>query len=1372
MLPLSNKFRLEQDKHEHKKQLDYLKAGSEERRKEEMHSEKLMGARHGNAHTQRVNQQKQQQMDEYHQQAKKHKEQKHRMGVAAQADKAAAFPLAGYAKGSINIKPENEGKFTAKANAAGQGVQEYAKKVLAAPEGEYDAATRKQANFAHNAAGWEMGTHSIPPLPSSVYNPGNATGGGQSISTYGRPAVGYEAGGMVSQSNGMNGINTMQGNGRMPSGIYNWGAAQGSFDVPGPDMPERVPMPNGSFNYGGPDTPYDDVHHYALGSHYVGGYAKGRMPRPTNPEAGPSDTVPAMLTPGEAVIPREAAQDPRLKPVVKQLINHGRQVQRMQQGGAVPPIGYSHGTWGVPGYQVGTDGVGSILNNGANASMVDGVASILSNATQPSAADVALEEENRKKLAAQSQPVPQTAAVVVPSAGQQSTSMGVGSIPFAVTPGPVQPAPVAAVAPQPVVLTPQEKFDKGLMSASALSATQANAPKVPVAIAPKPSVAKPAPVNLRAVDNQTLVAAADPAFQAQNAKVVAEVGAQTKAEPIGVELDAAKKRLEDLSNDPRPENKAERDALRVKVGELETKYEQALGPLAKPYIGTPAQSAQMATGSTHSVPAKAPATLPLAAPEPKVAPTNESTSMSPATEPQSQGIDVNAHINSTFKIEGAYSPDDAGKGPTKYGINWEANQKRLEAMGYTRETMKDLTEDDARAIYADTYYKPFEHIKDSAAFRAVTDFGINAGIGTSKKLWEQAGGDLNKFNELRLAYYRNLAAKNPEKFGKYLKGWERRVAETSVALPSHQRTGGPAAPKAKVESGVAVVATGPAGNTIVTENPAEAVGPEGTAPAAPPAVEPVGATSSASVPSQTGPSGVPYSVSSDADVAKTEGYNQAIANASNNVVTPKENTEFGWAGSFQNALKGLAGVFGFNEKDLTKMALVAAASKMMGYSTKASLAYAFKNAEAGAQARNKQEAEVAKELRLERMRIDAEERKDKRQIDRDLTTAGIKASGDAEIKRVETLTKGKDDFIKGHVDKGMSQEEAEALGSKWFNAKNAEHKHQQEVQDVEKAKYAELIKNKVDPVTARREARQAAIAYDEANRGNLPKAPIGASGFVSKGTYVKLPQDVTVKGEGDKVFKIPAGRLQVEENSKGEQFVLINGQRVPLATFNSLAAQSNVTPVMAKPLTQAELYTAEDNLTERLGKVFTEAAAGARDKDGKLPPSLQGFSFTNQGAELMEHYKRLGWDITDPDIVRKIQLLGARAVELTVQDAVATGDRITTIIPQLRKAEFMVEVDAVGKTDAVHFIGSNGKPMTPQRIEATEKKLEEVLKKEHPRLSDPNIPEATRKAELSKLKREEFNKARTNSKDQKAGEKASGLFIYLDNNLDQRLKKK
>lgn len=57
-------------------------------------------------------------------------------------------------KSPIRIKPENKGKFTAKAKAAGMGVQAYANKVLKKGS-KATPATKKQANFARNAAKWK-----------------------------------------------------------------------------------------------------------------------------------------------------------------------------------------------------------------------------------------------------------------------------------------------------------------------------------------------------------------------------------------------------------------------------------------------------------------------------------------------------------------------------------------------------------------------------------------------------------------------------------------------------------------------------------------------------------------------------------------------------------------------------------------------------------------------------------------------------------------------------------------------------------------------------------------------------------------------------------------------------------------------------------------------------------------------------------------------------------------------------------------------------------------------------------------------------------------------------------------------------------------
>jgi hypothetical protein len=57
-------------------------------------------------------------------------------------------------KGGIYINPANKGKFTASANRAGMGVQEFASKVLANKE-DYSSTQVKRATFAKNSASWK-----------------------------------------------------------------------------------------------------------------------------------------------------------------------------------------------------------------------------------------------------------------------------------------------------------------------------------------------------------------------------------------------------------------------------------------------------------------------------------------------------------------------------------------------------------------------------------------------------------------------------------------------------------------------------------------------------------------------------------------------------------------------------------------------------------------------------------------------------------------------------------------------------------------------------------------------------------------------------------------------------------------------------------------------------------------------------------------------------------------------------------------------------------------------------------------------------------------------------------------------------------------
>lgn len=56
-------------------------------------------------------------------------------------------------KNKIHIKKSNEGKFTASAERAGMGVQEYARKVMSDPNAS--PKLKKRANFAIQASKWK-----------------------------------------------------------------------------------------------------------------------------------------------------------------------------------------------------------------------------------------------------------------------------------------------------------------------------------------------------------------------------------------------------------------------------------------------------------------------------------------------------------------------------------------------------------------------------------------------------------------------------------------------------------------------------------------------------------------------------------------------------------------------------------------------------------------------------------------------------------------------------------------------------------------------------------------------------------------------------------------------------------------------------------------------------------------------------------------------------------------------------------------------------------------------------------------------------------------------------------------------------------------
>lgn len=141
-----------------------------------------------------------------------------------------------------------------------------------------------------------------------------------------------------------------------------------------------------------------------------------------------------------------------------------------------------------------------------------------------------------------------------------------------------------------------------------------------------------------------------------------------------------------------------------------------------------------------------------------------------------QGSDAASVIDYTItKFEGGYVADDAGKGPTKFGINGKAN-------GLTPTQVENLTLDQARDIYRKKYWNAIDADKLDPSIRAMAfDTAVNQGPEVAKRLIEQSGGDVTKFAQLRREEYTALVTKNPGKYQKYEKGWMSRVDDLENA---------------------------------------------------------------------------------------------------------------------------------------------------------------------------------------------------------------------------------------------------------------------------------------------------------------------------------------------------------------------------------------------------------------------------------------------------------------------------------------------------------------------------------------------------------------------------------------------------------------
>lgn len=179
----------------------------------------------------------------------------------------------------------------------------------------------------------------------------------------------------------------------------------------------------------------------------------------------------------------------------------------------------------------------------------------------------------------------------------------------------------------------------------------------------------------------------------------------------------------------------------------------------------------------------------------------------------------NAHIGGVLKREGGFVGRDGNSGaPANYGINQKHNPDI---------DVRNLTPEKAAQIYKTRYWDAINGDQLPAeAQAAVFDAAVNQGPQVALQMWQQSGGDVGRFNDLRRERYRQTPG-----FDKYGKSWMRRVDETagpaigggSIQGSAPKRDAPPSGYRYGADGNLTFIPGGPA-------DPATAAGPKNLRP--------------------------------------------------------------------------------------------------------------------------------------------------------------------------------------------------------------------------------------------------------------------------------------------------------------------------------------------------------------------------------------------------------------------------------------------------------------------------------------------------------------------------------------------------------------
>ena len=212
-------------------------------------------------------------------------------------------------------------------------------------------------------------------------------------------------------------------------------------------------------------------------------------------------------------------------------------------------------------------------------------------------------------------------------------------------------------------------------------------------------------------------------------------------------------------------------------------------------IRTRMQQVYVDTGKTPTEQAQEARTDPtfrgqlLGLPEPKPPAGSSTTPVEPAVTPQRgtlQGPHTPVHPNTpmvvprsvgsfdqavefTLQHEGGAQVTDANNAQVKWGIN---------AKDHPGVDVSGLSRDDAKAIYHEQYWKAIggDSLPDNMKLAAF-DTAVVEGVTRAKQWLAESEGDPQKFLARRAAFEAELAAKDPERYGRFVKAWGNRIRD-------------------------------------------------------------------------------------------------------------------------------------------------------------------------------------------------------------------------------------------------------------------------------------------------------------------------------------------------------------------------------------------------------------------------------------------------------------------------------------------------------------------------------------------------------------------------------------------------------------------